>query len=41
MGDQVAYARAVEQEYRKLWREWCDRQQAGWKNHDSTAQRQY
>jgi protein O-GlcNAc transferase len=23
MGDQVAYARAVEQEYRQLWREWC------------------
>ncbi|MCR4303175.1 MAG: hypothetical protein NUV63_02960, partial [Gallionella sp.] len=27
MGDQVAYARAVEQEYRKLWQEWCARQQ--------------
>ncbi len=26
IGDQVAYARAVEQEYRKLWREWCARQ---------------
>ncbi len=23
IGDQVAYARAVEQEYRKLWQEWC------------------
>ena len=23
IGDQVAYARAVEQEYRQLWREWC------------------
>ena len=23
MGNQVAYARAVEQEYRKLWQEWC------------------
>ena len=28
MGDPVAYARAVEQEYRKLWQEWCTRQQA-------------
>jgi predicted O-linked N-acetylglucosamine transferase (SPINDLY family) len=23
MGDQVAYVRAVEQEYRQLWQEWC------------------
>ena len=23
IGDQVAYARAVEKEYRQLWREWC------------------
>jgi len=23
IGDQVAYARAVEQEYRLLWQEWC------------------
>lgn len=23
IGDQAAYARAVEHEYRKLWREWC------------------
>ncbi len=23
IGDQAAYARAVEQEYRQLWREWC------------------
>jgi len=26
IGDQAAYAQAVEQEYRKLWREWCARQ---------------
>ena len=26
MGDPAAYARAVEQEYRQLWREWCARQ---------------
>ena len=26
IGDQVAYAQAVEQEYRQLWREWCARQ---------------
>jgi predicted O-linked N-acetylglucosamine transferase (SPINDLY family) len=25
MGDQVAYTRAVEQEYRKLWKEWCEK----------------
>jgi predicted O-linked N-acetylglucosamine transferase (SPINDLY family) len=25
MGDPLAYARAVEQEYRNLWREWCAR----------------
>ncbi len=25
IGDQAAYARAVEQEYRQLWREWCAR----------------
>jgi len=23
IGDQAAYARAVEQEYRQLWRKWC------------------
>jgi predicted O-linked N-acetylglucosamine transferase (SPINDLY family) len=28
IGDQEAYARAVEQEYRKLWQEWCTRQKA-------------
>jgi predicted O-linked N-acetylglucosamine transferase (SPINDLY family) len=28
IGDQAAYARAVEQEYRQLWREWCTRQPA-------------
>ncbi|MDO8811152.1 MAG: hypothetical protein Q7J38_03880, partial [Gallionella sp.] len=26
IGDVDAYARAVEQEYRQLWREWCVRQ---------------
>jgi predicted O-linked N-acetylglucosamine transferase (SPINDLY family) len=26
IGDQAAYARAVEQEYRQLWQEWCARQ---------------
>ncbi len=25
LGDQLAYVRAVEQEYRQLWREWCHR----------------
>jgi len=28
IGDPEAYARAVEQEYRQLWQEWCTRQQA-------------
>src|SRR5208337_1637236 len=23
LGDQIAYTRAVEKEYRQLWREWC------------------
>jgi predicted O-linked N-acetylglucosamine transferase (SPINDLY family) len=27
IGDQAAYTQAVEQEYRKLWQEWCARQQ--------------
>ena len=25
IGDQVAYVRAVEREYRELWQQWCDR----------------
>ena len=29
IGDAAAYARAVEQEYRTLWREWCRRQGHG------------
>jgi len=28
IGDAQAYVKAVEQEYRKLWREWCARQVA-------------
>lgn len=26
IGDNAAYANAVEQEYRQLWRDWCARQ---------------
>lgn len=29
IGDQQAYVRCVEQEYRRLWREWCVHQSAG------------
>ncbi|MEI7455489.1 MAG: tetratricopeptide repeat protein [Nitrosomonadales bacterium] len=29
IGDQKAYVRSVEQEYRQLWREWCINQSAG------------